>query len=83
MTKQKSTTQDHQKIADTIQNKLSGVDKKPKLYEDVDNPEERMKLLESEVKSWHEKFVAMEKTWHTLANATVGKDEADKLSKEL
>lgn len=72
-----------QKIADEVQDRLSGIKKDPNLHADESDKDERIRLLEGEVKGLNEKFNEMEKTWRKLAKETVGKQETDKMSKGL
>ena len=76
------THEELQAVADAVQDRLSGVGK-PKLHEHVTDKDERIHKLEGEVKELTEKFQIMEKTWRNLAKETVGKEEAEKMAKEI
>ncbi len=76
------TQEELQAVADAVQDRLSGVGK-PKLYENITDKDERIHKLEGEVKELTEKFNLMEKTWRNLAKQTVGKEEAEKMGKDI
>jgi len=72
-----------QKVADEIQARLAGFDKGPKLFEEIDNQNERIQKLTTEVQYWKEKFDAMWKAWHNLALETKGAEEAAKMAEQI
>ncbi len=72
-----------QEVVKKIQAKLAGWDKEIDLHKEIENKDERIAKLESEVKAWKEKFDAMWSAWHTLAINTVGKEEAAKMAEGL
>jgi len=69
-----------QEVADAIQARLAGTDKKAKLYEEIADKDERIQKLTGEVAHWKEKFDAAWSAWHNLALETKGAEEAAKMA---
>lgn len=80
----KKTIKDkYQEIADKVQAKLGGFDRKVNLHEQIADKDERIQKLEAEAKHWHEKYDAMYKAWHGLAIATKGAEAAEQMAKQI
>ena len=72
-----------QAVADAVQARLSGTDKKAKLYEEIADKDERIQKLAGEVSYWKEKFDLTWSAWHRLALETKGVEEAKKMADAL